>query len=146
MDQILYIEGDEFCAPFAKLKNGDETKVTLEVVLASSGSVPNFENVEGEPQERQKPFMQMVIKSVLGSGGKPLAGQDEDELEEAIAKVKGFDEGFDHVDMERQIAAAKMGKGVDDETIVHTKDLKPAPASLLDMDAEDLEDHEDEVL
>ena len=146
MDQILYVEGDEFCAPFAKLKNGDEAKVTLEVVLASSGSVPNFENVEGEAVERQKPFMQMVIKSIATPGGKPLAEQEEDELEDAIAKVKGFDEGFDHEDMERQIAAAKMCKGSEDEEIVHTKDLKPAPASLLDMDTEDLEDHEDEVL
>jgi hypothetical protein len=145
LDQILYVEGEEFCAPFAKLKTGDETKVTLEVVLASSGSVPNFENVEGEPKERQKPFMQLVIKSV-SKGGKVLAEQDEDDIEEQIAKVKGFDEPIDEEDMERQIAAAKMGKGVDDEEIVYTKDLKPAPASLLDMDADDMAEHEDEVL
>ena len=146
MDQILYVEGDEFCAPFAKLKNGDETKVTLEVVLASSGSVPNFENVEGEAVERQKPFMQMVIKSVSTPGGKLLAENDDEDLERQIAKVKGFDEGFDHDDMERQIMEAKMGKGVEDEEIVYSKDLKPAPASLLDMDADDMQDHEDEVL
>jgi hypothetical protein len=144
MDQILYVEGDEFCAPFAKAKTGDTVKLLVEVAVASSGSVPNFENVEGEAVERQKPFVQNVIKSISTPGGKPLAEQEEDELEEAIAKVKGFDEPFDMDDMERQIAAAKMGKDVDDETIVHTKDLKPAPASLLDAD--DMAEHEDEVL
>ena len=146
MDQILYLEDEEFTGPFAKLKAGDETKVMLEVVLASAGSIPNFENVEGEPQERQKPFMQFVIKSVSTPGGKLLAENDDEDLEEQIAKVKGLGLGFDMDDQERQIAAVKMGKDVDDETIVHTKDLKPAPASLLDMDADEMQDHEDEVL
>ena len=146
MDQILYVEGDEFCAPFAKLKDGQEIELVLRVIKASAGTVPNFENVEGEAVERQKPFVQNVIKSISTPGGKPLAEQEEDELESAIAKVKGFDEGFDEEDQERQIMEAKMGKGVEDEEIVYSKDLKPAPASLLDMDADDMAEHEDEIL
>jgi hypothetical protein len=147
LSQILYIEDSDFCAPFAKLKTGDEAKVLLEVVLASSGNVPNFENVEGEPTERQKPFMQFVIKSVSTPGGKLLAENDEDELEEQIAKAKGHDGGFDADDMEKQIAAAKLGKGRDDEEITYQSDLKPAPATLLgdDKDMADLEDDISEI-
>ena len=144
MEQILYLEDSDFTEPFAKFKSGDEVTILVNAVLASSGTVPNFERVEDEPAERQRPFMQFVIKSVSTPGGKLLAENDEEDLERQIAEVKGLGLGFDMDDQERQIAAAKMGNGVEDETIVHTRDLKPAPVSLLD--AEDMEDHEDEVL
>jgi hypothetical protein len=145
LDQILYVEGDEFCSPFAKLKKGDEAKVTLELVLASAGEVPNFEATDDGPKAKQKPFMQFVIKSVANRAGKVVAEQDEEEIEEQIAKVKGFGEGFDEEDLERQIMEAKMGKGAEDEEIVHTKDLEPAPASLLDMDDDDMAELEDDI-
>ena len=146
MEQILYLEDSDFTEPFAKFKSGDEVTILVNAVLASSGTIPNFERVEDEAAERQRPFMQFVIKSVSTPGGKLLAEQDDEELEKEIAEVKGLGPGFDIDDQERQVAAVKMGKDVDDETIVHTKDLKPAPASLLDMDADEMEDHEDEVL
>jgi hypothetical protein len=143
MDQILYLEDQDFCEPFAKLKSGDEVTITVEAVLANAGTVPNFEAVDGKPEAKQRPFMQFVIRSVSNSRGRLLAENDDEEVEEAIAKVKGFDEPFDHDAMEKEIARVKMNGGRE-EGVVYPSDLKPA--QVHELDGDEIEDHEDEVL
>jgi hypothetical protein len=141
VDQILYLEDSDFCEPFAKLKAGDEVTISVEAVLANSGEMPNFENVDGKPEAKQRPFLQFVIKSVSSSSGRLLAEADDEDIERQIAEVKGFGKGFDQDELEREISAAKMG-GPEGE-----RELSPFERRSKDiaMDAETMADHEDEV-
>jgi hypothetical protein len=117
MDQVLYLE-DKFAEPFAKMKEGQKVRLTVDAIVAVTGGIPSFDHLKEEDFDsdgktqaapKRKPYIHFVIKNVRDQGGEVLAQQSQGDIDEQIARAKGEElEPLDRDEMEKQIRAVHM--------------------------------------